>query len=277
MMKRLYNIVCSKKSISLILLFTGFALVSTDSMTAHANSKSSDTPPVGQDWIKVKLPLEMGYRSTSDSNHKYISSDQYKVENLSDYPVAVSYTGFVGKDGSSNPITTGVQNLNLVLSDGYKFLLVENGKATDYAKTRLYELGARSGTPISGNFDKPSSETIKFSGSTQSNIDSSRLIIQDNQLNFELSLLDPNGQIPKDQTSIKVKDSEIVLGASWNPNDNYVDGTDDMGKPLDINKVTIGGDKVDTNKPGVYKVTYSYRNITQTANVTVKDLTSIRS
>ena len=275
-MKRLHNLVCSKKSISLILLFAGFALVSTDLMTAHANSKSSDVPPVGQDWIKVKLPLEMSYRSTSDSNHKDISSDQYKVENLSDYPVAVNYTGFVGKDGSSNPITTGVQNLNLVLSDGYKFLLVENGKATDCAKTKLYELGARSGTPVSGNFNKPSSEVIRFSGSTQSNIDSSRLIIEDNQLNFELSLLDPNGQIPKDQTSIKVKDSEITLGSSWNSNDNYVDGTDDMGKPLDINKVTIGGDKVDTNKPGVYKVTYSYRNITQTANVTVKDLTSIK-
>ena len=275
-MKRIRNLVYSKKCLSLVLLFAGFALVSTDSMTAHASNKSSDVPPVGQDWIKVKLPLEMSYRSTSDSNHKDISSDKYQVENLSDYPVAVSYTGFVGKDGSSNPITTGVQNLNLVLSDGYKFILVENGKATDYAKTKLYELGARSGTPVSGNFNKPSSEVIRFSGSTQSNIDSSRLIIQDNQLNFELSLLDPNGQIPKDQTSIKVKDSEIALGSSWNSNDNYVDGTDDMGKPLDINKVTIGGDKVDTNKPGVYKVTYSYRNITQTANVTVKDLTSIK-
>lgn len=272
-MKRLFNLNSSKKSLSLALLIASFTVASSGSIVAHAGSQDADVPPVGQEWIKVKIPLKMGYYSTAESKHKVISSAQYKVENLSDYPVKVSYgAGFVGKDGSSKPITTGVQELNMVLSDGYKLPLVEGGSPTRYTM-ELYNLGARSGTPVSGNFNKPSSGTISFSGSTQNTIDTSKLVTYENKLNFELSLLDPNGQVPKDQTSITVKDSTIVSNTSWNPKDNFVSGTDEWGKNLDFSKVKVSG-TVDTATPGTYTVTYSYRNVSQKANIKVQDLTA---
>ena len=277
-MKRLFNLNSSKKSLSLALLIASFTVASSGSIVAHAGSQDADVPPVGQEWIKVKIPLKMGYYSTAESKHKVISSAQYKVENLSDYPVEVDYNGqggFVGKDGSSEPITTGVQELTMDLSDGFKYPLVTKGQPVHSTKGYVYKLGARSGTPISGNFKAPSSNTIRFSGATQSNINPSQLITQENKLNFELSLLDPNGQIPKDQTAITVRDSNIVFGTAWSPDQNYVSGTDDMGNSLPLSKVTVGGDKVDTSKPGTsYKVTYSYRNVTQTATVNINDLTS---
>lgn len=62
--------------------------------------------------------------------------------------------------------------------------------------------------------------------------------------------------------------SSLIYGSSWTPADNYVGGLTFDGQPLSFNEVTVSGE-VDTNKAGVYEITYSYRTISQTVTVTV--------
>ncbi|MQW24032.1 MULTISPECIES: BspA family leucine-rich repeat surface protein [unclassified Lactococcus] len=61
----------------------------------------------------------------------------------------------------------------------------------------------------------------------------------------------------KDQASVSVKDSTVMIGDSWTASDNFVSATDRYGNPLALGDLTVKGD-VDTNKVGKYKVTYSW-------------------
>ncbi|EBF5184149.1 BspA family leucine-rich repeat surface protein, partial [Listeria monocytogenes] len=65
-----------------------------------------------------------------------------------------------------------------------------------------------------------------------------------------------------------VQDSILMVGDTWNPEDNFVDATDSAGDPVDFTDITVTG-SVDTTQPGLYTVTYSYGGITSTAIVTV--------
>ncbi|EAF6815804.1 BspA family leucine-rich repeat surface protein [Listeria monocytogenes] len=67
---------------------------------------------------------------------------------------------------------------------------------------------------------------------------------------------------------IDVQDSVLMVGDTWNPEDNFVGATDNAGNPVDVNAITVTG-SVDATQPGVYTVTYSYGGITSTATVTV--------
>ncbi len=80
--------------------------------------------------------------------------------------------------------------------------------------------------------------------------------------------------LPEDKTSINAKDSTINKGTEWNPIDNFVDGTDETGTPIDFSQVTVEG-TVDTSKPGNYSITYSYNGKSITIVVTVVDDTTI--
>ncbi|EDN9305714.1 BspA family leucine-rich repeat surface protein [Listeria monocytogenes] len=67
---------------------------------------------------------------------------------------------------------------------------------------------------------------------------------------------------------VNVRDSTLMVGDTWNPEDNLVDATDNAGNPVDVNAITITG-SVDTTQPGVTTIDYSYGGITSTATVTV--------
>ncbi|ENI1315973.1 InlB B-repeat-containing protein [Listeria monocytogenes] len=68
--------------------------------------------------------------------------------------------------------------------------------------------------------------------------------------------------------AVNVKDSTLMQGDIWNPEDNFVDATDSAGDPVDFKDITVTG-SVDTTQSGVYTVTYSYGGITSTATITV--------
>lgn len=262
-----------KISISLMLaslLLAGFA--STRAVFAEETS-SSTFPEVGTEWVHVKLPLRTGYYSTAESQHKKLASSEYKVENLSDYPVAVSLSGFVGSDGASAPVTTGIEGLNMNL-DTISVPLVKESQAeafnTSDKNVTLYTLGAGSTTPAPGSFNGKSSGQFNFSGTTQAAYDTTKATVLENQLSFTLVGLDGDGNLPEDQTSINVHDSTLKVGGQWNAEDNFDGGTDELGQALTFDKVTVTGDTVDTATPGSYKVTYTYRNVSKTATVTVE-------
>ncbi|EAF9641424.1 BspA family leucine-rich repeat surface protein [Listeria monocytogenes] len=67
---------------------------------------------------------------------------------------------------------------------------------------------------------------------------------------------------------VNVQDSILMVGDTWNPEDNFLDATDTAGNPVDVNAITVTG-SVDTTQPGVHTVTYSYGGITSTATITV--------
>ncbi|MGG5341989.1 bacterial Ig-like domain-containing protein [Enterococcus sp. AZ192] len=78
-----------------------------------------------------------------------------------------------------------------------------------------------------------------------------------------------------EQATLKVKDSTIYVGDSWQAADNFISATDEAGKEIPFQEIEVSG-MVDTNKAGVYDVTYSTPSLTQTAKITVlADQTSI--
>jgi LPXTG-motif cell wall-anchored protein len=79
----------------------------------------------------------------------------------------------------------------------------------------------------------------------------------------------------EDQSSIEVKDSSVVVGDSWTAADNFVGATDKNGHKIDLTELTVE-DTVDMTQPGEYKVIFTYRNVKETAKVTVvADQTSL--
>ncbi|EHD1636858.1 BspA family leucine-rich repeat surface protein [Listeria monocytogenes] len=67
---------------------------------------------------------------------------------------------------------------------------------------------------------------------------------------------------------VNVQDSILMVGDTWKQEDNLVDATDNAGNPVDFKDITVTG-SVDTTKPGVTTVDYSYGGITSTATITV--------
>ncbi|EGJ6232941.1 BspA family leucine-rich repeat surface protein [Listeria monocytogenes] len=66
---------------------------------------------------------------------------------------------------------------------------------------------------------------------------------------------------------VKVQDSTLMVGDTWNPADNFL-SADNTGNPVDFKDITVTG-SVDTTQPGVYTATYSYGGTTSTATITV--------
>ncbi|WKF72376.1 bacterial Ig-like domain-containing protein [Lactococcus lactis] len=73
------------------------------------------------------------------------------------------------------------------------------------------------------------------------------------------------------QTAVNVHDSNIYVGNTWNPKDNFDSALDKDGNSVDFSNLTVDASKVDTTKTGTYDVTYTYDGVTSTAKVTVKD------
>ncbi|EAG4503500.1 BspA family leucine-rich repeat surface protein [Listeria monocytogenes] len=67
---------------------------------------------------------------------------------------------------------------------------------------------------------------------------------------------------------VNVQDSILMVGDTWNPEDNFLSALDNAENPVDFKDITVTG-SVDTTQPGLYTVTYSYGGITSTATITV--------
>ncbi|ENI0605457.1 BspA family leucine-rich repeat surface protein [Listeria monocytogenes] len=67
---------------------------------------------------------------------------------------------------------------------------------------------------------------------------------------------------------VNVQDSVLMVGDTWNPEDNFLSALDNAENPVDFKDITVTG-SVDTTQPGLYTVTYSYGGITSTATITV--------
>ncbi|MBC1694940.1 cell surface protein, partial [Listeria welshimeri] len=76
-------------------------------------------------------------------------------------------------------------------------------------------------------------------------------------------------------TAVNAHDSTIYTEDTWTAEDNFDSAMDKDGNSVPFTDVTVSG-TVETNKPGVYPVTYTYDGVSNTINVTVKDkLTAI--
>lgn len=72
-------------------------------------------------------------------------------------------------------------------------------------------------------------------------------------------------------TAVVAHDSVVYEGDKWSAIDNFDSATDKDGNKIDFKDVTVkGASAVDTNKPGVYPVTYTYDGVSTTINVTVE-------
>ncbi|EAC7083863.1 BspA family leucine-rich repeat surface protein [Listeria monocytogenes] len=70
------------------------------------------------------------------------------------------------------------------------------------------------------------------------------------------------------QSFLDVQDSMLMIGDTWNPENNFSGAIDSAGDSVDFNAITVTG-SVDTTQPGVYQVEYSYGGMTSTATITV--------
>ncbi|MBC1925473.1 BspA family leucine-rich repeat surface protein [Listeria innocua] len=70
------------------------------------------------------------------------------------------------------------------------------------------------------------------------------------------------------QPFLDVQDSMLMIGDTWNPENNFSGAIDSAGDSVDFNAITVTG-SVDTTQPGVYQVEYSYGGMTSTATITV--------
>ncbi|KRN33773.1 bacterial Ig-like domain-containing protein [Lactobacillus selangorensis] len=73
--------------------------------------------------------------------------------------------------------------------------------------------------------------------------------------------------------SVYAHNSEMPIGSTWNPEDNFDGATDIEGNPVDFSSIKVAG-TVDTTKTGPYQVTYSYTDqagnlISKTVAVTI--------
>lgn len=77
--------------------------------------------------------------------------------------------------------------------------------------------------------------------------------------------------------SITTKNSELYVGQRWSQSDNFVGATDEAGKsiPWTDPRITSNSANVDTSKPGVYNLKYSFKGTEKTSDssftVTVKE------
>ncbi|MBC1417340.1 LPXTG cell wall anchor domain-containing protein, partial [Listeria innocua] len=65
-----------------------------------------------------------------------------------------------------------------------------------------------------------------------------------------------------------MQDSDLMVGDTWNPANNFLSALDSAGDPVGFKDITVTG-SVDTTQPGVTTVDYSYGGMTSTATVTV--------
>ncbi|MBU9789842.1 bacterial Ig-like domain-containing protein, partial [Lentilactobacillus sp. G22-6] len=98
------------------------------------------------------------------------------------------------------------------------------------------------------------------------------------ELRFDGVTKDVTVHVVKNQSAVNAKNIDLYVGDNYTARDGFVSAKSADGSDADFSKVTVGGDKVDTSKPGIYKVTYTYEGQTATSVVTVNaDQTALKT
>ncbi|HBI3769146.1 TPA: bacterial Ig-like domain-containing protein [Enterococcus faecalis] len=113
------------------------------------------------------------------------------------------------------------------------------------------------------------------------NIDTSKPGVHKIKYTFKGKVKDVDSEftvtVKEDKTSLKTKDSTLYTGEKWEPKDNFVSATDEDGKsiPWEDSRITRNGANIDTSKPGVHKIKYTFKgkvkNVNSEFTVTVKE------
>ncbi|WP_125763458.1 bacterial Ig-like domain-containing protein [Companilactobacillus hulinensis] len=77
------------------------------------------------------------------------------------------------------------------------------------------------------------------------------------------------------EPTIKVHDSNLKPGESWNVKDNFDSAMDEYGEPLDISRIKVDSSKIKPDIAGVYNVIFTYGNVSSIAKVTVTQLSTL--
>lgn len=111
------------------------------------------------------------------------------------------------------------------------------------------------------NFDSATDKngnTVDFSQITvdDSQVDTSKAGKYEVSYTYEGVTSKATITVIEDKSSVIVHDSELTVGDSWMPQDNFDSATDINGNSVDFSEIDVEG-SVDTSKVGTYKVTYT--------------------
>ncbi|CAJ1226318.1 bacterial Ig-like domain-containing protein [Lactiplantibacillus xiangfangensis] len=220
--------------------------------------------------------------SATDSTGQSIDSKNADVQvvtgpDLSDamigqpQTIVLAYTDNLGRTQQFTAVVTtvktkavvsGVQNVTIIagpkaswtLNDSIDWQKTFAADGTQLSAANLNQITA-TGTP---NVQKPGTYTLTL-----------RYVDAAGNLATDTATVN----VVASQATLKVADSQLKVGDTWQPGDNLVQVTDATGQPLTVSAVTVSG-TVDTSVAGTYPVTYTYTDIvgnvyTQTAVVTV--------
>ncbi|OJG66797.1 LPXTG-domain-containing protein cell wall anchor domain [Enterococcus moraviensis] len=202
---------------------------------------------------------------TTDENGEYqfdaIMSGDYtiRVTNIPEgYTVADEYI-----NGKTIKLTKGSNNIEIPLVE----------------KTDLSSVSAKDSTIFLGTTWKPEDN---FTGATDKDgnsvtfdqisvvgtVDTNK--IGDYKITYQNQGKEAEAivSVVDNQATLAVKNSTIYVGDAWQEADNFVSATDENGKAVPIEEITVSG-VVDTTKEGVYPVTYSFGQEVAEAKITV--------
>lgn len=87
---------------------------------------------------------------------------------------------------------------------------------------------------------------------------------------YQNSMADTYVWQPIASESIRAIDSTIYVGDNWEPIDNFVLATDEIGESIPFDEIMVSG-SVDTKTAGIYPVIYTNGSASQEINVTVEE------
>lgn len=154
-----------------------------------------DPGPGDNSWIKVQIPTDFIYSSTSSSGHKIIDSPDYLISNLSQYPVSVSVDDFTG--GIAGEVNTEFQTTLDLVAGSKTVSLIKTGGAADVISTELFKLKGKvqdGNVDVSGPASWKTEDSFKFTGLTDSSISlRTEQKTVENKLHFTFKALDAEG------------------------------------------------------------------------------------
>lgn len=179
---------------------------------------------------------------------------------------------------------TGANGINIVYKDGKDdsaYLTVKEDKSSIKTKDSVLYVGESwnrkdnfvQATDEDGKNISWEDERITSNGA---NIDTSKPGVYDLKYSFKGNLKTSDSRftvtVKEDKSSIKTKDSVLYVRESWTPKDNFVGATDEDGENIswEDSRINSNGANIDTSKPGVYNLKYSFKGKVKTTEETFK-------
>lgn len=232
------------------------------------------------------------YASSGTSVSQVVNPDGTTASNKTvdtskpgNYQVTYSYTDTVNGESKTVSKTVTVTVIADPTVDGHNSTLLVGDAWTP--SDNLDGVTNSQGTPINWG-DPDLTVSVKNPDGTTSNAVNTKV---PGTYQVTYSYTDPStGEVANKTVSVTVKappaviakDSTVKAGTPWSPADNYVEGENSSDNPIVVGDTTVSvknpdgttSNTVDTNKPGDYQVTYSYKDpngqtVTDTATVHV--------